>query len=497
MGMPISTYTILRSLGSRTRVRSGFESYALDTALKSVEPFNLFAFIIHDPVVHSEFNTRLNTGFDEFDYVTGDKLLFFALVDPPSNWLAHAGGRSYVKELRSFEAQELRSPQSAINSADKSLTAFALAHFLTIPSDMLPCIVVTHNFCSRHFLWFKTCPNHVEEQLKKLGYLAARLPPKLNTPSGQSYPWVDEQRALQFQQQVRVEDLDLCDGNGIESLNITLAKALSDILAFIVARSGSSSGKDIAARQAAATLKRLYEKLRAIKQETEKEQTESEIESEVVEKLYLDIAAYLSQLNTATTLDITNIVSIDPDVLEVDSYHILRTGCKVLEALNSNQDATLDLICNERVDFAPGVICLCKVFEKEMNLSIAHWMRKEKGITLPRFYNKEQPGIRARIGATDLNRGDENGRWRPLMLGEGENACRTLTKTCRPPSWTQSQLECLMENWKTIRVERNEAAHVTMVGQDSANAVCDSLNVLAKDKIFDLLYGLKTELRGP
>jgi len=58
-------------------------------------------------------------------------------------------------------------------------------------------------------------------------------------------------------------------------------------------------------------------------------------------------------------------------------------------------EALLHFEAGEELDFTPGVICLAKVFEKEANLSIVHWARRELGVSLPQFFNKPQPGVRA------------------------------------------------------------------------------------------------------
>jgi hypothetical protein len=227
MGMPISNYTVLKALGDK---KASPNEYEKRTALAALSPFNLFAFIIHDPEEHHDFGRILSFAFDRLDFVTGEKLLFFALVDPPSDWLAHARHRPYYKRLNYWdhanhrssnenpparETNELLDPKNAILSGDKSATAFSLANSLGIPIEKLPCIVVTPNFSDERFLWFRTCPEHLEEQLTKLAYLAAR-----NNTSFDA---------------IRGENLDLCNGFGDKSLEGNLAKALSDVLSFIIA----------------------------------------------------------------------------------------------------------------------------------------------------------------------------------------------------------------------------------------------------------------------
>ena len=92
MGMPITTYNVLNALSKRSP-----ESYEIGPAQKALEPFNLFAFIIHDPAKHSDFNRKISSAFHRLDHSTGHHLLFFALVDPPERWLQDTelgGGRT-------------------------------------------------------------------------------------------------------------------------------------------------------------------------------------------------------------------------------------------------------------------------------------------------------------------------------------------------------------------------------------------------------------------
>jgi len=84
MGMPISSYTVLSALAN------GRNRYETEVAQRALSPFNLFAFVIHDPEEHSKFHQVLERQFDRFDFITGHKLLFLRLVDPPTNWLNHA-----------------------------------------------------------------------------------------------------------------------------------------------------------------------------------------------------------------------------------------------------------------------------------------------------------------------------------------------------------------------------------------------------------------------
>ena len=54
--MPITTYNVLDALG-----KSNPESYEIGPVKSALQPFSLFAFIIHDPTAHPDFDQQINT----------------------------------------------------------------------------------------------------------------------------------------------------------------------------------------------------------------------------------------------------------------------------------------------------------------------------------------------------------------------------------------------------------------------------------------------------
>lgn len=467
MGMPISSYSILKGLGEQKG------KYARDTALSALQPFSLFAFVIHDPEAHPEFNRQLNALFDQLDFITGSKLLFFALVDPPTEWLSHARDREYYKRLGSWETQELLNPRNSIASADAGMTAFALASSLRIPSEMLPCIVVTQDFDSEAFELFRTSSECLEEQLKRLGYIAARGVNHLN----------------------HLAEIDLCKGSSAESLQSSLAKALSDVLSFVVANDDSDLGMRRTARdQARKTISELYSKLKQLKGKSDKE--------EALDELCVRIASSLSLLNTRKDITLSGFMPIDTQFLEGDSLRILKTAHIVFDLLISKQsEVTVDVSHTVALDFTPGVICLSKVFEKEVNLSIVHWMREELGISLPQYFNKPQPSRQATYfpqrGRPIYFNSNLQGRWKAPGIGESEFACRDYVKDKLklPYGWDSSTWNLLLGYWETIRKKRNEAAHTEVVDEAALLTVKRSLESLAKSQMFEKFYLMKTKYR--
>ena len=481
MGMPISSYSVLSALAE------GRGSYEMQTAKRALRPFNLFAFIVHDPEAHARFHSVLTRQFDRLDFVTGHGLLFFALVDPPARWLDHGQGRDYYKlfgrrswEEASWEAGELLNPKNALTSADRSNTAFSLANALRIPADDLPCIVVTQGFQLNRFLWFRTSPDHLEEQLILLGYLAERSNERVPVATSD---W---------------REIDLCCSYGEQSLSNSLAKALSDVLSFIVAGAESSGWlRSKALGQARDTIARLYATIDNLKIATDEDM------SEEVDHLSICLVSFLAQLKVQQVLSPEEFIAIPRKLLETDSFHILRTAHKVFDLLVTHQiDELVPRAEGEVFDFTPGVICLAKVFEKEANLSVVHWARKELGVSLPQYFNMHQPGVRAIVvpripggREIDLNVG-RRGKWLPPGIGQSELACQELSMARLPSNWNTAEWHLLFSLWRKVREKRNEAAHNELMDMTSFLEVKRALQQMSDDKVFERFFRMKQEYRG-
>ena len=453
MGMPITTYNVLHALdkGQRHEIR---------LAQKVLAPFNLFAFIIHDPDADetSDFGQRnraveqkISRDFDYLDYVTGNKLLFFALADPPEKWLKHGQSRPYYKHFQ----------RNVMTFNDRSVTAFSLAQSLRIPHEMLPCLVVTPNFSDESVVWVRTCPDHIKDQLAWLGYRSQR-----------------SQRihaVKTFFEDIR-EEINLCEGSGLSFLESSLAKTLADVLSFI-----SDSWPRARARARARvrdTLTDLYHTLAKLK-------NTKTLDTEELDNLCVKIVSFLSYRNDRNDLNLNDFINIDARLLEVDSQLILKTAHKVDDLLMRNR--------SQMIDYTPVTICLAKVFEREINLSVVHWIRDNLGINLPRFFNEYQPRITAIFNGTgqaiNFNR-ENNGRWHPPATGEAQRAYRNVSNDLS--SWLAPHLVTnFLHNWDVIRKIRNSAAHTKVLDRDSVTKVQNALNELSSSGVFTALAEMK------
>ena len=166
----------------------------------------------------------------------------------------------------------------------------------------------------------------------------------------------------------------------------------------------------------------------------------------------------------------------------------------------------LHLLDSERslgfqVDYTPGVICLAKVFEKEVNLSVVHWIREQLGVNLPECFNQRDPEV-PKGGATfdnvDFNKARDNRTWLPPTMGSSLKAlCRKVKENkCQGEPIPFDNWDRFEVLWGEIKEERNRAAHtMELVTQGSVFSVCHALRHL-HPYFFRKLYQMKEQYRG-
>ena len=476
MGMPISTYTVLRTL-SDDNLRPDYEHQIVRNTLSH---FNMFAFVIHDPTLHRELDKKLNDVFDYLDFVTGDKLLFFAMVDPPEAWLSHGRRRRYYLQLNDY-AKRLFEADSSVFSEEYG-TSFAMADTLKIPIDDLPCIVVTNDFRSKEVGIFRTCATHIESQLTGLGYLALR----------------SERRPVQYNDPEFRKQIDLCDNHGTDGLLVlsnSLAKELSNFLSCIIA--GSERNRrlfPVAKNEAETSIRELYAELstwRRTRPATLPREADERLQDEEdLASICVKIVSHLVHLHARSSHQRVY-VPVDSAYLEPYTDHLLQAAYKV---------SLLDLS-----DYTPEVICLAKAFEYEINLSMVHWIRQRLGIGLPEFYNRYQADTSAMFEREDFNRRYGTGRrstqgWRPPMMGSSKRVFGRIIESIAddelPAGWDRVRTSELQRLWSDILEQRNYAAHRVPLERSALTNIKKSYHGLDKIQAFMNLYGLKKTLSG-
>ncbi|GAA4717703.1 hypothetical protein [Brevibacillus fulvus] len=483
MGVPVTSYTILRALADNEP-----KSYEYDMAKMAFEPFDVFAFFIHDPVQNRQFHQKMTGDFYRFHSMTGKNLCFFALVNPPDIWEQRAVHREHVHFFRTWESDTL-------SAAKQSLTASSLAEALDIPAEQLPVLVITNNFQLKSFYWVQTCAEHVTEQF-------ARLTAVANEFQEQFAYSVNEGKTAEAQrilfQMLDDAGLNLCNGYGKESLYQNMAAALSDIMDFIAVsdRQIDAYVRKKAERKVNDTLHRLLAELNSLKQKMPQDVGDAEEREEFLqlESLSLKISKYIALMKKKT--DTEDLFHFE-HVLESDTLEILRIGLQVTDYLS--QYTSLKPTQMNRFDFTPGLICLTKVFEKEINLSVVQWLRKIYGITLPQYYNRYQPDRQVIVAPQipdgkpiDLNQPAGPVQWRAPGIGQSELIARFNIKADNlPPDWSLQHWSYLLDRWKKTARYRNRAAHTELVTLDETHEVKNILLDLHKSGIFQKMAALK------
>jgi hypothetical protein len=224
--------------------------------------------------------------------------------------------------------------------------------------------------------------------------------------------------------------------------------------------------------------------------------------ADIIEKLSIQIAVHVAQIakNDAKRSGLPSepFISIRKEYLENPSYQILKTAQIVSSVLGTANSPSN----NAYYDYAPAIICLAKVFEREINLSVVHWARKELGVELPQYFNQYQPGVKAQLSTgpsgefVDFNMKSRR-QWLPPGIGQSEFGCKELGfSRGLPPDWEPQAWSELFTDWNTIRRERNKAAHTEIMDQTSFSNMQTTLNHLAQRGMFEKFHRMKFRYKG-
>jgi hypothetical protein len=364
-----------------------------------------------------------------------------------------------------------------LHSANPSLTMFALMNSLGIGMEDLPCMVVTNDLISRSFYHFSVNRNTIVERMTELGFIAEKLEPQV----ARQMSIHEIFKKYEFRTTSRTQ----------QELSSSLAKTLSDALSFFISAlplPGFLAHK--ASNQAKSSIQELYKSLDEMKNK-QGEGNKHELDQQATK-----ILSFISLLNQKTNSSLNNIVPIQKELLEHESYQILRTASKVYELLTSDQSVEISSVLEMTNDFSPGVISLSKVFEREANLSVVHWIRKQLGIDLPQYYDKYEPGKNATNGKGDFNQTNVQGYWLPPGIGQSEFAMRNLSKISLPDGWDDISFNLLMKRWAMIRELRNAAAHDRITDMQSLLNMKNALVDLAEKECFRKFYEMKLTYSG-
>jgi hypothetical protein len=128
-------------------------------------------FPIQVAVLFSPTNRQFADSFREvflkLDHLTGKHVVFFAILDPPADWIEAARGRDWPQNFRTaFDA-------SGFSVDDRALVR-EIARLFGVAWDCLPSIVVGTNLWTGEFITSATTIDEIEHQLAVLTDLARR-----------------------------------------------------------------------------------------------------------------------------------------------------------------------------------------------------------------------------------------------------------------------------------------------------------------------------------
>ena len=81
-------------------------------------------------------------------------------------------------------------------------------------------------------------------------------------------------------------------------------------------------------------------------------------------------------------------------------------------------------------------------------------------------------------------------------MGASRIACSELAAAGLPREFDRTSWDILMKIWKTVRKERNEAAHTNVVGFESLTAIRDALTKMFSERFLEKCYSMKQKYRG-
>ena len=367
---------------------------------------------------------------------------------------------------------------------------------------MLPAIVVTHDPCLSTYKWYKTCPDKIETQMNRLTGVANQMN-HFKQMDGIS---LDKRQDILYKM-LNEQELDLCNGSGITALNESVARALSDILSFVIQSEDNIElhnnrdrdvlriSKSQSNRTLSDTIKSLHQLQNDLLQVTIDNVDEHKL-FPLIEDLVLKLGISRSFLNKKLN-NSTDKLPINAAWLENDSLNFLKIRLEVEAFLQKHRLP---------IDYSPSAICMGKMFEKEINLSFVHWVRKQHSIELPKYFNRFQPGVKALVSVVfptgesgtpvDFN-AERNGMWQPPELGKSKTIAKfKLTDNDWKAIGIDNQ-QILLSEWDKIHRVRNMAAHGSKLSLNDLKEMKNTINRLAANNMFEKLATLKNTFRNP
>ena len=458
----------------------------------------------------AEFAAAFKHIFLRLDQMTGQKVVFVAVLDPPEDWKTVAANRE-------FWSRHVQEAGRAGVSYDDGVVVREIARLFRVPWHALPALVVSTNLWNTEYVVASTSASQIEEQLRRLTHLVSHwgkpntghVADTLSTLAGYEVDYFPPSEQLR------------------ERLDSTYRMLNTDI---------HKSSQDNFHRQAARELYAVQKALSHSRWSPDKSSRnqslrENDIDdrSDATDSVLEDASGRLVAPATVAARFADTLFSGSKHLqssinhLEDESRVMIQTALRVGNFLEMDEDGQFSLSPlnrgrvgrnNEgtRTDFAPGVQGALKAFELEIYLSIIQAARKSRTIDMPGFFARYRPNLRRSLAEVntgnnyikDINQQDRSSRssdrHKFLPLGDAWHVAKTMYNS-REETLVSVLQDCLNKPlptdffaaWEFLFHTRNDASHTRpLTRRDYESVLQKSLS----SNTLEMLVAIKTCLSG-
>jgi hypothetical protein len=480
------------------------------------------SFPVQVAVLFSPTDTNFTTAFREIflslDRITGERLAFFAVLDPPKDWQDEARTRTW------WQQQEERFGSLGFSFDQRPLVS-EIARRFGIEWWEMPAIVVSPNLWAAEYVVAPTSASLLEAQLTRLTYLAqAWGRPDINHIIGlledELGTEVRHFSANFTQRDSLYQFYDVLDNYDPRQNRIShkgrFNQQVSQALSMIRGQSNplQFSRSPYAEDRWSQTRQAKEDNLLFDQAATEAAGRLVPVAS-VAERVFSRLNKP-ENLELVTALDETSVAMIETSLTVGNFLEAVQRndvpGVKALRFADRQRDANPV----QTLDYSAGAVGIWKALELETNMSLIQAGRCVLGITMPDYFLQHVPDfpgdaivITGHYANGDPMRVDLNllDRSHPprhalLTLGRGWHLVKEMLndETRALHNLIVDLLgnplpNIVLETWQAIRPIRNKASHVSAITEkDYKNVVNMGLNI----KFLTPMMTLKTRLRtGP
>ena len=424
--------------------------------------------------------------FSDLDTLTGKDLVFFALLDPPEEWMEIARWR---KEWYSYWE---RIPIGF--DFNDPMLIYELTRQFGVQWSDLPVLVISTNLWTTEYLISKTSPDHIESQLKVLTQLAQRFE-KDELDMGyiiesmkDNFGFLVDYHPADYRQRTQLSRFYAILETNFQQLNIpspisrdltdlyyTILRISSEFLPLSERNDGQNDLFDIPGIEK--LLRDVTGQLIPYVAVNENmisqsgKQFSNKYERFPLDQLIADLEEHSELL----------------DILDDESFAMINLALRMGKSMND--PLFFEPILKGRIkrrpleEYSHAGIELWKTFEREMNKSIVQAFRSARTIDMPKYFSRFQPNftgdktINTPSKNVNINRKDwedpSGDRHRFLTIGEGYHCTDVLQGNpheqfdyvVRRCLGTPNLPQSFLDDWRRINQIRNPPSHSELLPQ--------------------------------